>query len=272
MKTIGAGRPRPCPRRAGWSQGSRDKGSRRFEGRFEGQVRGIGALTLAARTAASHRALLIDSAGAQKGRPPRSDGFPFGCGPRDRSPYPAHEITNKLTSALTTTSTRQPPPTPTTCGKLDTNTQHQNAQIRNMLHEYTIPASRPSSPPLRPTSKQPTQPSQQNKKIPNTPNLAETKPNQHFTTQSRSRPQQLHRDSRARHRARAAPPKPEPAPAKVEATGSRPASTPAIVLCQRTIELARRIGRLVPGRRTRGDCHRKALSCAIASVQDFTSL
>ena len=32
--------------------------------------RGTDTLTLAARTAVSHRALLIDSAGAQKGRPP----------------------------------------------------------------------------------------------------------------------------------------------------------------------------------------------------------
>ena len=47
---------------------------------------GTGTLTLAAPTAVSHRAPLIDSAGAQKGRPPRSEGFAFGRGPRDRFP------------------------------------------------------------------------------------------------------------------------------------------------------------------------------------------
>ncbi len=50
--------------------------------------RGTVTLTLAARTAVSHRARVIDSAGAQEGRPPRSEGFPFVRGPRDRFPIP----------------------------------------------------------------------------------------------------------------------------------------------------------------------------------------
>ena len=57
--------------------------------------------------------------------------------------HPSHETPNQLNSDLTTTSTGKPPPTPTTCAKLDTNArirhtlfrpaERQNAQIPNLL-------------------------------------------------------------------------------------------------------------------------------------------
>ena len=49
------------------------------------------------------------------------------------SAYRGHETTNQLSGTLTTTSIRQPPPAPPTCGKLDTNAPHQNAQRQNTL-------------------------------------------------------------------------------------------------------------------------------------------
>ena len=59
-------------------------------------------------------------------------------GRSEGSPRPGHETTNQLSGTLTTTSIRQPPPVPPTCGKLDTNARRQNAPIRNTLHENIL--------------------------------------------------------------------------------------------------------------------------------------
>ena len=66
-------------------------------------------------------------------------------------------------------------------------------------YNCNTPRGRPRPPP-QPQATSPAQPARQ--KLPNIPNLAEPQSNQYLTTQSRSRPQQGHRDPWARHRVR----------------------------------------------------------------------
>ena len=101
---------------------------------------------------------------------------------RDGARYPDHETTNNLTDGLTTTSTRKPPPTPPTCGKLDTNAQRQNAPIR--IHCASQPSIAAPAPCQQ--AGDPARPAKQ--KIPNRPNLSESKPNQHVTAQPHPAP------------------------------------------------------------------------------------
>ena len=114
------------------------------------------------------------------------------------SPYPDHETPNNLSADLTTTSTGKPPPSPSPCGKLDTNAKHQNAHIQNILHEICCVGQPSIAPPVpHHQATNPARPAKQ--KLPNRPNLSEPQSNQYLRTQSRSRPQQRQRDPRARH-------------------------------------------------------------------------
>ena len=127
------------------------------------------------------------SAGARKGQPPRSAGFPPGRGPRHRLLIPGSRD-NKSTKRHPHNNIHWPaPPNPSPCGKLDTNAQHQNAHIRNILHEICC-AGQPSiaAPAPHQQASDPAQPAKQ--KLPNRPNLSEPQSNQYLTTQSRSRP------------------------------------------------------------------------------------
>ncbi len=93
------------------------------------------------------------------------------------SPCPGHETTNQLSDAFTTTSIRQPPPTPPARGKLDTNapmlecpnTKHA---ARNILCQ---PAVHRLPPCARPASKRPS--ATRKTTIPNRPNLSEPRLN-----------------------------------------------------------------------------------------------
>ena len=80
-------------------------------------------------------------------RTPNCEAFPV---------FRTHEITNKLTNDLTTTYTGKPPPTPPTCGKLDTNAQDTNTPRRPAPHRH--PRARLASNPAQPAKKYQTDP------------------------------------------------------------------------------------------------------------------
>ena len=104
--------------------------------------------------------------------------------------HPDHETTKQLSDALPTTSTGKSPPTPPTCGKLDTNVQHQNALCQHTpcqnapIRRYCTKIYCAGQPPIAPPTpgrqaSDPARPAKQ--KTPNRPNLAAAFLHQHFT-------------------------------------------------------------------------------------------
>ena len=135
-------------------------------------IRGTGTLTLAARTAlVTERHSSIQQEHEKPATPKRrfSARQQPAVGRGEGSPCPGHETTNQLSDALTTTSTGKPPPTPPTCGKLDTKARVRMPSARMPRYEtcranmniLCQPAVHRR--PLRPASQQATQHNQQNK-------------------------------------------------------------------------------------------------------------